>query len=184
LKQLNPNCQEPVNFAFLQTNGVPAGPPSPQRANVNTLTPNAHTLKVNPGDVVKVSITDPAAGFTTRVTDLTTHKTGFTVASAANGFKNTSFKTCRGFLHTFHAEYSTASQQNQVPWAALEGGVLMQQEIGHSEVCNRVTSRFPISVRTGGTSFRDRNVFQVCKGGPSGPKARGEGPCNPRTGLC
>lgn len=40
--------------------------------------------------------------------------------------------------HTFHAEYSTASQQNQVPWAALEGGVLMQQEIGHFESCNSV----------------------------------------------
>ena len=26
----NNNCIEPVNFAFLQTNGVPAGPPSPQ----------------------------------------------------------------------------------------------------------------------------------------------------------
>ena len=25
---LNPNCEEPVNFAFLQRNGVPAGPPA------------------------------------------------------------------------------------------------------------------------------------------------------------
>jgi hypothetical protein len=182
---LNPNCQEPVNFAYLQDNGVPAGPPSPQLANVNTQTPNAHTLKVNPGDVVKVSITDPVAGFTTTVTDLTTHKTGFMVASAANGFMNTDFKTCNGFPHTFHAEYSTASQQNQVPWASLEGGVLMQQEIGHSEVCNSVANRFPISISTpDGTSFKDPSVFQTCKGGPSGPRARGEGPCSPRTGIC
>src|SRR5262249_54010704 len=29
-KVCNNNCFEPVNFAFLQTNGVPAGPPAPQ----------------------------------------------------------------------------------------------------------------------------------------------------------
>ena len=30
----NGNCEEPVNFAYLQTNSVPAGPPSPQLADV------------------------------------------------------------------------------------------------------------------------------------------------------
>jgi hypothetical protein len=45
----NNNCIEPVNFAYMQTNGVPAGPPSPQLANVNTFTPNRHTLMFNPG---------------------------------------------------------------------------------------------------------------------------------------
>src|SRR5258708_32855744 len=69
---LNPNCTEPVNFAFLQRNGVPAGPPSPQKTNAHTLTPNAQTLAMNPGDVLKVQISDPPAGFTTKVTDLTT----------------------------------------------------------------------------------------------------------------
>ena len=134
---------EPVNFAYLQRNGVPAGPPSPQLTDVTTFTPNAHTLKMRSGDVLKVAITDPAAGFTTRITDLTTGQTGFMVASAGNGFMNTDFKTCAGTPHTFHAEYSTASQQNQVPWAALEGGVLMQQEIGHFESCNSVTNSLP-----------------------------------------
>ena len=37
----NNNCIEPVNFAFLQTNGVPAGPPSPQLTDVSTFLPNA-----------------------------------------------------------------------------------------------------------------------------------------------
>jgi hypothetical protein len=44
----NPNCEEPVNFAFLQTNGVPAGPPSPQLADTSTFLPNSHTLEINP----------------------------------------------------------------------------------------------------------------------------------------
>ena len=72
----NPNCEEPVNFAFLQTNGVPAGPPSPQLADVSTLLPNSNTLMINQGDVLQVSISDPSQGFTTVVRDLTTHQTG------------------------------------------------------------------------------------------------------------
>jgi hypothetical protein len=116
----NPGCPEPVNFAFLQSNGVPAGPPSPQLADANTNLPNSHTLEMNPGDEVEVQISDPTAGFTTKVTDLTTGKSGFMVASAANGFAATDIATCNGTPHTFHAEYSTAAQQNQTPWAALE----------------------------------------------------------------
>ena len=137
----NGNCIEPVNFSYLQTNGVPPGPPNPQQTDVSTFTPNAHTLKINSGDVLKVSITDPPQGFTTTIRDLTTHQTGFMTASAANGFANTSMADCSGTPFTFHAEYSTAKQQNQVPWAALEGGVLMQQEIGHAEVCNSVSNK-------------------------------------------
>jgi hypothetical protein len=178
---LNPACVEPVNRSFLQDNGVPTGPPSPQKTNVATFTPNAHTLMINPGDVVRVSISDPKAGFTTRVTDLTTGKSGFVVASAANGFANTNPKTCAGTPHTWHAEYSTAKKQNQVPWAALEGGVIMQQEIGHFEVCNSASSRLPVIQ---GGSFTDNNVFQTCIGGSEGKRARGEGPCNPKTGVC
>ena len=32
----NNNCIEPVNFAYLQTNGVPSGPPNPQQSDVST----------------------------------------------------------------------------------------------------------------------------------------------------
>src|SRR6266496_4348485 len=108
---LNPACTEPVNFAYLQRNGVPAGPPSPQLSDNSTLTPNGQTLKMNPGDVLRVSISDPLggpnAGFTTRIHDLTTHQTGFMIASAKNGFMNTNLNSCAGTPHTFHAEYAT-----------------------------------------------------------------------------
>jgi hypothetical protein len=182
---LNPNCTEPVNFAFLQRNGVPAGPPSPQKTNARTLTPNAETLAMNSGDVLKVQISDPAGGFTTKVTDMTTGQSGFMVASAANGFANTDFKTCNGFPHTFHAEYSTASKQNQVPWAALEGGVLMQEEIGHGETCASLTSSDPVNAPG---FLVDKKISDTCLGGTEGTKnghpRRGEGPCNPMTGAC
>jgi hypothetical protein len=181
----NPDCEEPVNFAFLQTNGVPTGPPSPQLTDASTFLPNAHTLMISPGDVLQVSITDPQRGFTTTIRDLSTGKTGYMTASAANGFMNTSYANCDGTPFTFHAEYNTASVQNQVPWAALEGGVLMEQEIGHSESCNSVTGQDPYSVSyPGGQSYTDTDTYDTCTGGSEGPDAVGEGPCNATTGVC
>jgi hypothetical protein len=146
---LNPGCKEPVNFAFLQRNGVAAGPPGPQTVNADTMMPNDETLEMNPGDTVEVAITDPAAGLTATVTDFTTGQTGTMTASAGNGFMNTNYLTCAGSPFTFHAEYGTAQQQNSVPWAALDGGVLMEQEIGHGEVCASLKNRDPYTATNG-----------------------------------
>src|SRR6266576_2614074 len=152
----NNNCIEPVNFAFLQTNGVPAAPPRPQLTNVHTFLPNAHTLMINPGDTLAVSISDPPQGFTTTIRDLTTHQTGTMTASAANGFMNTNIADCTGTPFSFHAEYSTAKQQNQDPFTCSAGT----------------------------TSYSDPKVFDTCVGGSEGPGQTGEGPCNPETGIC
>ncbi len=175
----NNNCIEPVNFSYLQTNGVPPGPPSPQLTDASTFLGNSHTLKINPGDALAVSITDPPAGLTTTVTDLTTGQTGWITASAANGFMHTSITDCSGMPYTFHAEYNTAKIQNRVPWAALEGGVLMEQEIGHSEVCSSVTNKDPYSVSyPGGQSYTDTNTYDTCVGGSEGSNATGENPAD------
>jgi hypothetical protein len=180
----NPNCEEPVNFAYLQTNGVPAGPPSPQLTDVSTFTPNRHTLMINPGDVLKVSISDPPRGFTTSIRDISTGQTGFMTASAANGFTHTNIADCTGTPFTWHAEYNTASIQNQVPWAALQGGVLMEQEIGHSEVCSSLRNRDPVNLAyPGGQTFSDPKVFDTCVGGSEGQGKVGEGPCT-SAGIC
>lgn len=101
------------------------------------------------------------------------------VASAANGFMNTNIADCTGTPFSFHPEYSSAQQQNQVPWAALEGGVLMQQEVGHFEPCSSVANQLPFTSST----FSDPQVFQSCRGGLE-PGSTGEGPCNPGTGIC
>jgi hypothetical protein len=173
----NNNCIEPVNFAFLQKDGVPTGPPSPQDANDFTLSPNNQTLRMNQGDALKVTLADTPSGFRVEVDDLTTHQSGFMVASAANGFKNTNIADCSGTPFTFHPEYNTAAQQNQVPWAALEGGVLMEQEIGHFESCDSVANSL-------GQFAFDPQTFQTCMGGAEGPNATGEGPCDFTTGVC
>jgi hypothetical protein len=181
----NNNCVEPVNFSYLQTNGVPPGPPAPQDPNVKTFLGNSKTLKMNSGDVLSVAITDPSSGLTATIKDLTTGKTGFIQASAKNGFANTDQATCNGTLHTFHAEYSTARKGNQVPWADLEGGVLMQQEIGHGESCSSLANQHPFSTTfSDGTSYKDSKIFETCMGGAEGKTAVGEGPCNTSTGAC
>ena len=191
-RSCNNNCIEPVNFAFLQTNGIPAGPPAPQDPNTATLLGNGKTLRMNPGDVLRVSIRDVAdsgspdrGGLLASVTDVTTGRTGYIVASAKNGFQNTSMADCSGTPHSFHAEYSTAKKANQVPWAALEGGVLMEQEIGHGEACSTLSHRLGFSsTYADGSSYVDPNVFQTCNGGLEGRNAKGEGPCNPLTAIC
>jgi hypothetical protein len=187
----NNSCVEPVNFSYLQTNGVPAGPPSPQKTNNATFLPNSNTLMMNPGDVLKVSISDvpdsgtpSVGGLKASVTDVTTNTTGYVVASAANGFQNTSITDCSGTAFSFHAEYSSAQQQNQVPWAALEGGVLMEQEMGHGESCSSVKNTLAVSIPYSDGTFSDPNTYQNCVGGVEGSKSKGEGPCSPTTGLC
>jgi uncharacterized Zn-binding protein involved in type VI secretion len=180
----NNNCIEPVNFSYIQTNGVPPGPPAPQDPSTSTFLGNAKTLKMNPGDVIKVAFTDPSSGFTVRLTDLTRHTSGFMQASAKNGFTDTNMSDCSGNKFTWHAEYSTAKKQNQTPWAALEGGVLMQQEIGHGESCSSLANRDGFSATyTGGSSYSDPKVYQNCVGGMEGKGDKGEGPCKVKSGA-
>jgi hypothetical protein len=140
---------------------------------------------MNPQDNLSVSIRDTSQGLLTSVTDLKTGQTGFMVASAANGFLNTNIADCSGTPFNFHPEYSTAQQQNQVPWTALEGGVLMEQETGHFEPCGSVANSFPVNQTSGGgQSFQDPQVAQTCVGGYEGAGKTGEGPCDPATGVC
>lgn len=194
----NRACVEPVNFSYIQTDGIPAGPPSPQLADISTFLPNNHTLLMNQGDALRVRIKDTSGGLRTEIDDLTTGQAGYMVASASNGFMHTNLHTCNGSPFNFHAEYNTAAQQNQVPWAALEGGVLMQDELGHFEPCASVSNALPLSFNSGGQTFSDPQSYQTCKGAFE-PGGSGEGPCTvsgcsnsttegnlacPRGGLC
>src|SRR5579872_3081568 len=135
----NPNCTEPVNFAFVQRNGVPPGPPGPDTATAATFTPNAETLLMNPGDHLRVTLRDTPAGLITIVEDLTTGQKGFMVASAANGFRHLNNVTCKGSPYTFHPEFDTAKFGNFVPWAALQSNVSFDVEIGHFQPLTKPT---------------------------------------------
>jgi hypothetical protein len=149
----NTQCEEPVNFAFIQTDGVPTGPASPQFSNLKSQTPNAQTLLMNPGDQLTVQMLDaPVPGqsgssaFKVIVKDLTTGQSGYMQASAANGFQNTSIDNCSGKPFNFQPEYNTASKNNITPWAALQTDISTQFETGHWEPCTSVTDTSTIAL--------------------------------------
>jgi hypothetical protein len=173
----NPNCIEPTNFAFIQMDGVPTGPPSPQLSNLATNTPNDQTLLMNPGDNLSVHIFDANApggrALEVQISDHTTKKTGFMQASAANGFMATILGNCKGVPFNYEPEYNTAQPQNLVPWAALQGGILTQFEIGHFTPC---TSLSDPATFTFGT-FTDK-FFQTCHG-PYETSTSADGGTNP-----
>ncbi len=141
----NNNCVEPINFAFVQTNGVPAGPPSPQLSSNKTFTPNAKTLMMNPGDKITIRMFDAAitGGHALEVveTDHTTGKSGFMIASGANGFMNTDPFSCDGTKFNFEPAYNTARAANILPWGIGPYMINDEYEIGHFEACTSVSGR-------------------------------------------
>jgi hypothetical protein len=151
----NNNCVEPVNFAFVQTNGVPTGPPSPQESDAATVTPNAQTLLMKPGDVIKVQMFDAKIkgghALEAKETDLTTGKSGFMIASAANGFMNTNPFDCTGTPFNFQPEYSSARAQNISPWGIGPYMINSEFEVGHFEACTSLSG--PVTPATGDTYY-------------------------------
>jgi len=186
----NNKCIEPINFAFLQTDGIPTGPPSPQKATLATFVQNAHTLLMNPGDKLSVHIFDAAApgggkALKTVVDDLTTHKTGFMQASAANGFQNTSLIDCSGAPFNYEPEYNTAAQGNIAPWTALQTNISTQFEIGHFEACTTVSQ--DITGGHGGAGGPSDPIYNKCAGpyesstvADSTTPERGDAACFPK----
>jgi hypothetical protein len=173
----NLNCIEPTNFAFIQTDGVPTGPPSPQLSNLASVTPNSHTLLMNPGDKIRARIFDTAIpgghALETAIDDLTTGQSGFMIASAANGFMMTSIADCSGTPFNYEPEYSSASAVNIVPWAALQANINTQFEIGHFTPCTSVSGKGTLTVGT----FTD-TFYATCHG-PYETAAPADGAANP-----
>ena len=135
---------EPANFAFITTSGVPHAPPSPLDATDATFTPNAATdLFMKSGDRLAIDIHDGAAGLTAIIHDLDTGQTGSMTASAANGFAQVLFQptaaTCSQAPYTFRPMYATSSEHTRVPWAAHTYNVAFSDEIGHFEYCSAIT---------------------------------------------
>lgn len=137
---------EYVNFALIQLDGVPTGPPNPLLQNGNTFTVNVNSLYMNPGDELEVSEYDTAHGLKIVVRDLSTGQTGFMVASAANGFGQILFDPngtdCNPATHNipydFHPMYATSSEHTRVTWAAHTYNIAFADETGHFEYCDAV----------------------------------------------
>jgi hypothetical protein len=140
---------EYVNFAFIQTDGIPfpPGSPSPLGPFVST---NANTLFMNPGDDLVVTLVDTAHGLKVTVRDVTTGQTGFMVSSAANGFAEILFDpngdNCDFATHNlpydFHPMYATSTEHTRVTWTAHSYNIAFSDEVGHFEYCDTVASEF------------------------------------------
>ena len=139
----NPQCTEPVNFALIQTDGVPTGPPGPKTATLASFTPNSNTLLMNPSDKLKITIQDNGISLEPLITDVTAGTVGYMEASAANHFQNANAGTAAGSTCTssnfsdfnFRPEFSTASAVNIGPWEDLTANVNFAIETGHFELC-------------------------------------------------
>jgi len=127
-----PACEEPINYAFIQTNGVPTGPAGPGDSDFDTAVPNKDTLIMKPGDRISVHMFDAPApkvkgalggrdAFEVVINDLTQNTSGFMQASAANGFQYIDMN-CDTAAANWQPEYNTATSGNIIPWAALADG--------------------------------------------------------------
>ena len=129
---------------------------------------------MNPGDKLKIHIFDnkKAGALETSVDDLSTGKTGFMLASAQNGFMNTSIADCSGTPWNFRPLYSTAKTANQGGWAAAN--INVAYEVGPFTPCTRLKVFSPIQVG----NFFDKS-WLFCRGPyeNAGPPD-GSGPSN------
>lgn len=139
---------EYVNFAFIQTDGVPSASPSPYDLAVNST--NAKTLRMNGGDELIVTLADTDSGLMVTIQDLTSGGSGSIVASGANGFASVLWdptgtdcdRTTHELKHNFHPAYATSSEHTRVPGAAHTYNIAFSDEIGHFEYCSSVAQEF------------------------------------------
>jgi hypothetical protein len=178
----NSNCEEPMNFAFVQRDGVPAGPAGPEESDLATYTQNSQTLLMNPGDRIIVHMSDaPVPGqrgvkaFEAVVYDLTTHQRGLMQASAANGFETTSIADCSGIPFNFQPAYNTASYNNVTPWGADRTNISTEYETGHWEPCTSLTDPGSLTLAPNITD----TFYSTCHGPYEDTVPGGDGPSDP-----
>jgi hypothetical protein len=178
----NPNCTEPVNFGFIQANGVPTGPPSPQLSDLATEPPNSRTLLFKPGDVIRVHMFDAKVpgghALEARETDLSTGQSGYMIAWVANRFMNTNPFDCTGTPFNFQPEYSSTRAQNIIPWGIGPYMINNEYEIGHFEPCTSVSDAATFI----SGSFTD-TYYKTCAG-PYESAADTSATCEPDDSPC
>ncbi len=135
---------EPVNYAVITKDGIPAGPPAPGTPFFEQAVVTRDTLEFNNGDQLVVNMHDTPAGFQVVIQDVTTGQSGSMTASAANGFGHALFQpdatSCSVVPYSFHPQFSTSNQFTRNIWAAHTYNVAASDEIGHFEYCNTADS--------------------------------------------
>jgi hypothetical protein len=141
-ENVNPNCEETTQFAFLTKDGMPIGPTGPDNFTAQSVTPNDDVFLMNPGDTVQLTIKDTAEGLFTGVRDMTSGGRGSMVAGAGRGWRHMIWDpvnhTCTAEPYTYHPMYATSQpvQPNgtaptSAGWAAHTTNIAVSWEIGH-----------------------------------------------------
>ncbi len=141
-ENVNPNCEETTQFAFLTRSGVPIGPTGPDNLTAQSVTPNGDVFLMNQGDTIQLTIKDTPTGLFTGVTDMTSGGRGSMTAGAGNGWRHMIWDpvdhTCNATPYTYHPMYSTSqpvSPDGNAPtsagWAAHTTNIAASWEIGH-----------------------------------------------------
>ena len=136
---------EPINWAYVTTNGVSQAPANPlftgtfSNPNFSAVNPNtSEDLLMNPGDIIRIHLHDTPAGLQVNLDDVTTGRHGSMTASIANGFGHLLYtptsNTCQEEPYAFHPEYSTANPRGNT-WSLHTYNIAMSDEIGHFENC-------------------------------------------------
>jgi hypothetical protein len=136
---------------------------------------------MDPGDRLEIQIFDNGeeGALEARIRDLSSGQTGFMLASAGNGFMNTSIADCSGSPWSFRPLYSTASTVNQGGWAAAN--INVAYEIGHFTPCTSLQGRSSVPVG----SYNDPS-WDFC-GGPyedAGPPDGSPSSAEPNDAPC
>lgn len=131
------------NYAFVQRDGIPTGPPDPLHSTAGTFTPNGQTLMMNQGDRVQVTIHDTSDGLTVDLRDRDSGDSGTMTASAANGFAQMNFAPdpstqCTSTPYTYHPMYATSGPLTRATWTAYPYNVAYADETGHFSYCSQV----------------------------------------------
>jgi hypothetical protein len=188
-------CEEPINFAFVQKNGVPTGPAGPGDSDFATSVPNSETLIMKPGDKISVHMFDAPApkvkgalggkrAFEVVIDDLTQHTSGYMQASAKNGFQFIDMN-CDTADANWQPEYSTAAPGNIIPWAALQTNISTEYETGHFEVCSSLSGSYTSNPAYGNPfdPYDTGGTYSTCSGGDEVTSGASEGP-ELTDGLC
>jgi hypothetical protein len=126
-----------VNIGFITIDGNP-----PQPVYSNFPTPGNNTFFMDPGDTIRVVLTDSANGLLIVVVDETTHTQGSILLSSQNGFMSLTppspapSPNCTAVPFNFRPLWNTATPDHIVPWALPNANVQFALETGHFEIQN------------------------------------------------
>lgn len=165
---------QPVNFAFLTTDGIAqtaADPLNHDPAKFSVIP--GKTFQMQSGDRLVLHIHDTPEGVQAVVHDLTSDTVGLMTASPTNGFAQLNFvpdpdpahpsQTCTSNPYAYHPMFATSSEHTRSSWLSHPANITFTAIIGGFEYCNAVSAEggtcLQPQVTEPGADADNRNCF-------------------------